>query len=113
MQFCFGVDSRELNQTIYTRSCHKDQGSQYFRYDLVTFQIRQGHYRSNSCIDADFESQTVFTSKCDPEKMTQKWKFGFVNETNVHNWLSYGTAIKDEQEILDLRKIELWKFSQN
>jgi hypothetical protein len=58
------------------------------------------------CIDSDVKDETIFTSECDEEKISQKFIFGFVNETLLNNWLDYGKPIKDEQEIEDLRNLQ-------
>lgn len=105
MQDCFdsyGVgDKRELK----THGCHNGQGNQYFRYDLKTMQIHHGSVRNQFCVEVDVSTQSVFVTRCVDGKLTQKWKWGFVNETNVRNWLHYGSKIVDAQEITDLSKL--------
>lgn len=102
MQTCFDCYGPEKTQPIRIGGCHGGQGNQYFRYDLKTLQIFQGVKRNNHCVEADIKTQSVFVSACDASKLTQQWKWGFVNETNIRNWLTYGSKIVDDEEIADL-----------
>lgn len=87
---------------LQTGACHNSQGNQYFRYDLDTQQIYHGVKRNQHCVEAEVKTQSVFVTHCDKTKIEQKWVWGFVNETNIRNWLSYGSKIVDKQEIIDL-----------
>lgn len=107
MQMCLDVSSPEEKKPIVTQGCHNSQGNQYFRYDLDTKHIYHGGVSNNRCIEADIGTQTVYVTTCDPLKDAQKWKWGFVNETNIRNWLTYGSKIAKEDEILELKK--LWQ----
>lgn len=49
-------------------------------------------------MDMDLNSKNLFMSKCDEKKATQKWDWGFVNETMLGSWGSFGKPIKDEEE---------------
>lgn len=71
---------------------------------MDTQQIFSGPKRLNTCIETNVETQTIYTAKCDSKKLNQKWKWGFVNETNVRNWLGYGKEIMDKQEVEELSK---------
>lgn len=55
--------------------------------------------RNNKCLDADIQSREVYVTNCDLSKPTQTWEWGFVNETNVRNWLTYGAKLVDDAEI--------------
>jgi hypothetical protein len=90
---------------VYT--CKFQQENQYFRYDLVTQQIYCGALRENQCMEVDLRTKMLVYAPCNEERSTQKWKFGFANETMLNEWIDYGKAIKDQQEILDL--IELYE----
>jgi hypothetical protein len=94
-------DKKELKMG----GCHNGQGNQYFRYDLETKHIYHGPIRNKNCIETDIKTQTVYVTKCDLSKLSQKWQWGFVNETNVKNWLGYGSKIIDQQEIRDLKSM--------
>jgi polypeptide N-acetylgalactosaminyltransferase len=50
----------------------------------------------------DGKLKTIFTSKCDESKKTQKWNWGFVNETMLRKWPDYGKPILDKIELEDL-----------
>lgn len=96
---------RGTKKTILTQGCHAGQGNQYFRYDLDTLQIHHGTHSNMQCIEADIGTQTVYAARCDPQKDAQKWKWVFVNETNIRNWLTYASKVVSEQEILDLKNL--------
>lgn len=53
-------------------------------------------------MDINLKLKTLIVSSCDPEKITQKWNWGFVNETMLRNWVDYGKPILDEEELSDL-----------
>jgi polypeptide N-acetylgalactosaminyltransferase len=95
---CFDVNYGKVN----TMSCAFQQGDQYFRYNIDTFQIFSGPLRYNQCIDSDVKKRTVFLARCNETKRTQKWRWGFVNETMVRNWTVYGKRILDLQELKDM-----------
>lgn len=84
--------------------CHNSQGAQYFRYDLDTKLIYHGSKHSERCIEADLQTFTVYEAQCDPSKDTQKFQWGFVNETSIRNWLNVGAKIHDSGEIAALNK---------
>lgn len=91
-------------KNIYFSSCHYSQGNQYFRYDLKTLQIFHGSFQSQNCIEADAKERKVFVTSCDSSKITQQWRWGFMNETNLREWLTYGSKISEASEIEDLEK---------
>lgn len=86
-------------------SCKFKQENQYFRYDLGTKQIFCGRKRDNNCIDMDPKFKTVFVSKCNSLKNSQKWNWGFTNETMLNNWTQFGKEIIDKDELNDLREL--------
>lgn len=89
--------------------CHHSQGNQYFRYDPKTSQIFHGSKKNNRCVDMDILNRSVFVTACDSSSKTQQWRWGFVNETNINNWLSYGSKIEDASEIHELKKLSYLK----
>ncbi|KAG5669574.1 hypothetical protein PVAND_017461 [Polypedilum vanderplanki] len=103
--FCF--DQNEFGQLV-TGICHHAQGNQYFRYDLRTQQIYHAGEARNECIDMDpskSDEGAVFFAPCDSESLTQKWKFGFINETALNNWTKYGAEIPNFDELKRLEGI--------
>jgi len=102
MQRCFDAYGPGEKQEVKTGGCHGAQGNQYFRYDLETKQIHHGVKRNQHCVEADVNTQSVFVTRCKKSKIEQQWEWGFVNETNIRNWTSYGSKLVDEQEIIDL-----------
>jgi hypothetical protein len=97
--FCF--DQNELGNLV-TGVCHHAQGNQYFRYDYASKQIYHGSVYRDECVDMDpskTEHDAVFISKCDETSLSQKWNWGFVNETALEKWTEHGTEIIDKQEI--------------
>lgn len=113
MQMCFDSygDSKMVNgqprKDVRTGGCHHGQGNQYFRYDLDTKQLLHGPIRNKNCVEVDIPTQSVYVTTCDTSRVQQRWQFGFTNETAIRSWLTYGSAIEDKQEILDLKK--LWQ----
>jgi hypothetical protein len=57
-------------------------------------------------MDVEENSQNLISARCDKKKKTQKWNWGFVNETMLRNWSEFGKPIKDLKEIEDLKKIK-------
>lgn len=97
--FCFDQDEFGV---LITGICHHQQGNQYFRYDLRTQQIFHAGEARNECIDMNpskTDEGALFFATCDEESLTQKWKFGFVNETALNGWLKYGAEIPNLDEI--------------
>lgn len=97
--FCLDQDE---NGALSTAICHHAQGNQYFRYDLDTKQIHHGSLNRDECVDMDAaqsDVNTVFLSKCDENAISQKWNWGFVNETALKSWTKFGTEIIDKNEI--------------
>jgi polypeptide N-acetylgalactosaminyltransferase len=85
--------------------CKFKQENQYFRYDLDTRQIFCGPVRDQMCIDFDMKTKLLIYTKCDSSKVTQKWNWGFVNETMLGDWINSGKPILDQQEVLDLKRL--------
>jgi Ricin-type beta-trefoil lectin domain len=97
--FCFDQDDAG---GLATAICHHAQGNQYFRYDLDSKQIYHGSLSRDECLDMDetkTDTNAVFIAKCDENSLSQKWNWGFVNETALTNWSKFGTDIIDKQEI--------------
>ena len=87
---------------ILVYACKFNQENQYFRYDLESKQIFCGSKRDNKCIDMNPKLKTVIISPCNAEKKSQKWTWGFVNETMLKNWVGNGKEILDKAELTDL-----------
>lgn len=79
--------------------CKFNQENQYFRYDIDSQQIFCGPKRDNNCIDIDMKTKLLIVTNCSSEKVTQKWVWGFHNETMLRNWANFGKAIIDEDEL--------------
>lgn len=97
--FCF--DQNE-NGELATAICHHSQGNQYFRYNLDTKQIYHGSLYRKECIDMDetrTEAGAVFFAKCDESSPTQKWNWGWTNQTALDNWITNGVEIIDKKEV--------------
>jgi hypothetical protein len=56
-------------------------------------------------VEVDLATSTAFETKCNSTRITQKFKWGFLNETNVRNWLSYGSKLVSTEEIANLKKL--------
>lgn len=103
--YCF--DQSESG-TLITSVCHHAQGNQYFRYNPATKQIHHGSLDRNECIDmspSKMQIDAVFLAKCDDKSWSQKWNWGFVNETALANWTKFGTEIIDKHEVDLLKEI--------
>jgi polypeptide N-acetylgalactosaminyltransferase len=73
-------------------SCHHQQGSQYFRYDLSTQQLKSTSAEQR-CIEADATGSNMSIKPCNSENGRQKWRWGRVNEANLKNWTNVGAKI--------------------
>lgn len=53
----------------------------------------------NRCVDADFldvsKMPSLFVTTCNDTALTQRWNWGYVNETLLLKWDSYGETIND------------------
>lgn len=58
-------------------------------------------------MDVDLGTRRVFVAKCDERKVTQRWKWGFVNETMLVDWSRYGKEIQDETERMEFSRGKL------
>jgi hypothetical protein len=96
---CLKIKDKE----VWCDYCEKQNTAQYFRYDVGTKQIFCGFKRDNKCIQADTNQKKLFVGDCHRDEISQKWNWGFVNETMLRNWVDYGKNILDEQEIDDLK----------
>lgn len=99
MESCLDSFGEGTKRELKTFSCHHGQGNQYFRYDLETKQIFHGPKRNQHCVEVNIGTQAVYVTTCNDKKLEQKWKWGFVNETNIQNWGTYGSPISDAQEL--------------
>uniref|UniRef100_A0A0N5C4C4 Polypeptide N-acetylgalactosaminyltransferase n=1 Tax=Strongyloides papillosus TaxID=174720 RepID=A0A0N5C4C4_STREA len=83
-QDCLDASSSKDGTPVILYSCHGQGGNQRFHYDLQTKQII--HKISGNCLEASADKNgggNVFTSTCKRDKMTQKWKFTYVNRKLV------------------------------
>jgi hypothetical protein len=55
-------------------------------------------------MEVDMRTKRLIYATCNSEKATQKWNWGFVNETMMSDWINNGVPIIDEQEVLDLKR---------
>ena len=106
-ELCLDAYGPGERRELKMEKCHYGQGNQYFRYDLDSMQIRHAPYHWNNCVEIDAKTRTAFQTKCNSTRETQKFKWGFTNETNIRNWLNYGSRIVDQEEIKNLKK--LWQ----
>ena len=101
--FCFDQDE---DGGLVSAMCHHSQGNQYFRYDIVTKQIHHGSWYRDECVDMNPDgliNNVIFLSKCDEKSLSQKWNWGYVNETALRSWTDSGTTILDKKELVDLK----------
>lgn len=63
-------------------------------------------------MDVEESSKAIITSNCDSSKKSQKWRWGFVNETMLRNWSAFGKEILDFQEIEDLKNLKRIKVDR-
>lgn len=78
---CFDVSTSVPQAPVVLFACHGMKGNQLFMYRVVSMQMY--HPVSNQCLDCDPERGEVFMNPCDPDKTSQKWKWGMVNEELV------------------------------
>lgn len=74
---------------IQVHTCHHHQGSQYFRYDLETQQIKVGVNEKN-CLEGDDVKNKILVVTCDSNEVKQKWTWGQLYEENLRNWDTVG-----------------------
>jgi len=55
-------------------------------------------------MEVDMRTKKLIYTTCNSEKATQKWNWGFINETMMSDWINNGIPIIDDQEVLDLKK---------
>lgn len=80
-------------KVLEIHACHHQQGSQYFRYDLDTQQMKNGP-SEKKCLQANLETRKIEIKNCDSNEVKQKWKWGKHNEENLKNWDNVGAKIK-------------------
>lgn len=66
-------------------------------------QIFCGNKRENNCIDMDNKTKLLIVTTCSAEKVTQKWTWGFFNETMLRDWANFGKPILDEDELKEFQ----------
>jgi len=79
---------------LQLHACNHQQGTQYFRYDLHTQQMRAGPDET-MCLEADESSGKISVKSCNGQEVKQKWKWGHINEENLNNWEDVGAPIKN------------------
>lgn len=95
-------DSQPGNITLH--HCNGEQTRQYFRYDVNTQQIFHRSVYHQRCIEIDAKTNSLYVSGCDQNSENQKFLFGFVNETAIHDWTSHGSKIIDKREVAELQR---------
>lgn len=83
-----------IGKRIEVHACHHQQGTQYFRYDIETQQMKVGA-KENKCLQVDDAGSKIETTDCDRNEVKQKWLWGKVNEENLKNWANVGAKILD------------------
>lgn len=111
--WCWDVNREEEKgkYLLDVLECHDSGGHQNFFYDQVIFnnQLNQSKYFKFTCFHLLIQSQqTILTSNrlycldlisnnesqkllfvpCIPNKNSQKWIWGFINETATHKWIT-------------------------
>lgn len=71
--------------------CHGMQGNQLFRYDRELKHVIHSH--TSRCLEANFDDRSVSVNTCRRDNVNQKWKFGFVNETALDDWVNAGSRL--------------------
>jgi hypothetical protein len=102
--FCLDQDE---NGRLSTAICHHAQGNQYFRYNMDSRQIFHGSKDRRECVDmnpSQISANSVFLTKCDEDSLSQKWIWGFMNETALRNWVTSGSDIIDKREVSMLKE---------
>ena len=74
---------------IEVGTCHHQQGSQYFHYDLDSQQMKVGSNEKN-CLEADEANSKILVKACDKNESKQKWTWGKLFEDNLKNWDKVG-----------------------
>lgn len=86
--YCMDAQSGKLE----LHSCHHRQGSQYFRYDVDSQQIKSTVHE-NKCLEAVDNVNQVHINPCDEKNVNQKWTWGKINSENLANWKTVGAKI--------------------
>lgn len=81
--------------SIQLHACHHMQGSQYFRYDLNTQQMKSSSAEQN-CMEADEAGAKILIKPCNANEQRQKWKWGRVNASNLRNWTNVGAKLLNQ-----------------
>lgn len=84
------MDSRSGKVELH--ACTHHQGSQYFRYDLETKQMKVREIEKQ-CLETDADGAKILIVSCNPAEIKQKWEWGHVNEENLRNWQSVGAKM--------------------
>lgn len=113
---CWDVSEGGSKAEISLFGCHGLQGNQLWKYDRVSlikesfktvvinynfqfsfFVIQNNNHiileNSKRCLDVDFDEKKVFVSKCDVNRINQKWNFGYANATALDNWRLSGAKL--------------------
>ncbi|KXJ69759.1 hypothetical protein RP20_CCG025930 [Aedes albopictus] len=85
------LDASSAGAEVRLFNCHELQGNQLWQYDFENQRIIHGMPSWNQCLDLD--GHKVIMTGCDSSKKTQRWAWGFVNETNLNNWKTYGADL--------------------
>ncbi|CAO1332625.1 unnamed protein product [Diamesa hyperborea] len=88
---CWDVSEGGSKAEISLFGCHGLQGNQLWKYDRNNNHIILEN--SKRCLDVDFDEKKVFVSKCDVNRINQKWNFGYANATALDNWRLSGAKL--------------------
>ncbi|XP_035790299.1 N-acetylgalactosaminyltransferase 6-like [Anopheles albimanus] len=95
-ELCWDVSESVPNAKILLYHCHGGQGNQLWRYDPDSQMLKQG--KNNRCLDMDpslGDGRQVFVNPCNLTNPHQRWRWGFVNETSIGQWETYGAKMID------------------
>lgn len=75
------------SQDLMFSNCYHQGGTQYWKFDPQTRQIINPP--SKKCLESNSEDK-IFMSTCDVDKIEQKWKWSYENQTALMDWNNTG-----------------------
>jgi polypeptide N-acetylgalactosaminyltransferase len=92
-ELCFDANTWSTEQfSILLVDCHFTQTNQFWKYDREKKMIYKDK-AGTICMDCDTLTKDIFISKCNETNINQKWKWGFVNDTMMADWLANGSPL--------------------
>lgn len=73
---CWDVPDHSKNKPVLLFDCHTLGGNQFWKYNKLNNWIISG---SESCLDFDNITKTVFVNKCDKHNPNMKWQWGLLS----------------------------------